>query len=160
MLLSAPSLSTRQVTLTGVVSDAMCGATHMMKDTSAADCTRALRQAGLRWAGVVRDSVLHGWPALRVSFEILLTHPISRPLGAIGRKATFVHGTRDKVTPLTRIHQLAQCIGAAVVEVPSDHLGYREQGKDAVLRLFARPAPAALNPEPAASASAPHQVRR
>jgi hypothetical protein len=43
-------------TFTGVVSDAMCGAQHMM-DGSAADCTRACVSKGSKYALVVGDKV-------------------------------------------------------------------------------------------------------
>jgi hypothetical protein len=44
-------------TLTGVVSDSMCGAKHMAKDKSPAECTRACVQAGADYALVVGDKV-------------------------------------------------------------------------------------------------------
>ncbi len=40
-------------TLTGVVSDSMCGATHMLKDKSPAECTRMCVQQGQKYALVV-----------------------------------------------------------------------------------------------------------
>lgn len=46
----------KQTTLTGKVSDVACGATHKMKNMSAADCARACaKKAG--WALVVGDKV-------------------------------------------------------------------------------------------------------
>src|SRR3984957_13568766 len=42
-------------TLTGVVSDAACGAKHSMKNMSAADCTRMCVKAGRGFALVVGD---------------------------------------------------------------------------------------------------------
>jgi hypothetical protein len=44
-------------TLTGVVSDAMCGKTHMAKDKSAAECTRMCVQQGQKYALVVGEKV-------------------------------------------------------------------------------------------------------
>jgi len=44
-------------TLTGVVSDAMCGAQHMAKDKSAADCTRGCVKSGEKFALVVDKKV-------------------------------------------------------------------------------------------------------
>jgi hypothetical protein len=44
-------------TLTGVVSDSMCGATHMAKDKSAADCTRECVKSGSDYALVVGGKV-------------------------------------------------------------------------------------------------------
>lgn len=39
-----------QKTLTGVVSDAMCGGTHMMKDKPAAECLRYCVRQGTKYA--------------------------------------------------------------------------------------------------------------
>src|SRR5450432_2570729 len=44
-------------TLTGTVSDSMCGAHHMEKDQSAAECTRACVQKGTKYALVVGKKV-------------------------------------------------------------------------------------------------------
>ena len=44
-------------TLTGVVSDAMCGKTHMAKDKSPAECTRMCVQQGQKYALVVGQKV-------------------------------------------------------------------------------------------------------
>ena len=44
-------------TLTGTVSDAMCGKTHMMKGKSAAECTRECVKEGSDYALVVGDKV-------------------------------------------------------------------------------------------------------
>jgi len=46
-----------QKTLTGVVSDAMCGSTHMMKDKPAADCLRYCVKQGTKYALVAGKSV-------------------------------------------------------------------------------------------------------
>lgn len=50
----APS---RAVTISGVVSDAMCGAKHMMKDKSAAECTRECVKKGSKFALVSGDNL-------------------------------------------------------------------------------------------------------
>lgn len=42
---------------TGVISDSMCGATHMAKDKSAAECTRMCVQQGQKYALVVGKKV-------------------------------------------------------------------------------------------------------
>jgi hypothetical protein len=47
----------KETTLTGVVSDAMCGAHHTMKGMSDADCTRMCVKAGQGYALVVGDKV-------------------------------------------------------------------------------------------------------
>lgn len=44
-------------TLTGVVSDAMCGAKHMAKNKSAAECTRGCVKSGEKYALVVDEKV-------------------------------------------------------------------------------------------------------
>jgi hypothetical protein len=46
-----------QKTLTGVVSDAMCGATHMAKDKTAAECTRMCAKGGQKYALVADKHV-------------------------------------------------------------------------------------------------------
>jgi hypothetical protein len=46
-----------QRALTGVVSDAMCGRTHMMKDRSEADCLRYCVQHGGKYALIVGQEV-------------------------------------------------------------------------------------------------------
>ena len=49
---SAPSTQTQQSikTLTGTVSDTVCGAQHMMKDASPAKCTRECVKSGSDYA--------------------------------------------------------------------------------------------------------------
>jgi hypothetical protein len=49
--------SGEQKTLTGVVSDAMCGSTHMMKDNPAAECLRYCVKQGTKYALVVGKNV-------------------------------------------------------------------------------------------------------
>ena len=44
-------------TLNGVVGDAMCGQTHMMKGKSDAECTRACAKEGSKYALIVGKSV-------------------------------------------------------------------------------------------------------
>src|SRR4051812_24643469 len=44
-------------TLSGVVSDAMCGRVHMMKDKSAAECLRYCVQQGAKYALLVGKNV-------------------------------------------------------------------------------------------------------
>ena len=46
-----------QKTLTGVVSDSMCGANHMAKDMSHADCLRMCVKKGTKYALVVDKKV-------------------------------------------------------------------------------------------------------
>ena len=49
--------STAPKTLTGTVSDAMCGAHHMAKDMSAAGCTRDCMKKGTKYALIVGKKV-------------------------------------------------------------------------------------------------------
>ena len=44
-------------TLTGTVSDSMCGKTHMMKGATAAQCTRECVKSGSDYALVVGDKI-------------------------------------------------------------------------------------------------------
>ena len=46
-----------QKTVTGIVSDAMCGSTHMMKDKPAAECLRYCVKQGTKYALVAGKSV-------------------------------------------------------------------------------------------------------
>ena len=46
-----------QQQLTGVVNDSMCGARHMAKDKSPADCARMCVKQGMKYALVVGDKV-------------------------------------------------------------------------------------------------------
>lgn len=54
---SPSSKNGQENTLTGVVSDNMCGATHMLKDKSAAECTRLCVKQGQKYALVVVQKV-------------------------------------------------------------------------------------------------------
>lgn len=58
-LILTASLAVAQATksLTGTVSDSMCGKTHMMKGASAAQCTRECVKSGSDYALVVGDKV-------------------------------------------------------------------------------------------------------
>ena len=46
-----------QKAVTGIVSDAMCGATHMMKDKPAAECLRYCVKQGTKYALLASKSV-------------------------------------------------------------------------------------------------------
>ncbi len=54
---SGKSDSAAPKTLTGIVSDSMCGAQHMEKDKSAAECTRECVKKGTKYALVVGKKV-------------------------------------------------------------------------------------------------------
>ena len=49
--------SAKQGTFNGVITDSMCGAKHMMKDKSAAECTRICVKQGSDYALVVGNKV-------------------------------------------------------------------------------------------------------
>jgi hypothetical protein len=49
----ASNQQSKTQTLTGIVSDSACGATHSMKNMSAADCTRMCAKAGRKYALIV-----------------------------------------------------------------------------------------------------------
>jgi hypothetical protein len=61
VLLGAPAMkgqtSGSQKTLTGVVSDSMCGVNHMAKNMSSADCLRMCVKKGTKYALVVDKKV-------------------------------------------------------------------------------------------------------
>jgi hypothetical protein len=57
MLISTLAIAQDTKTLTGTVSDAMCGKTHMMQGVSDAKCTRECVKAGAEYALVVGDKV-------------------------------------------------------------------------------------------------------
>ena len=58
LLVNAPLLeSAQKKTLTGTVSDAMCGAKHKMGDVSAAQCTTGCVGMGSKYALVVGSTV-------------------------------------------------------------------------------------------------------
>jgi hypothetical protein len=58
LALSAVQLSAaNQQQLTGIVSDSMCGASHMAKDKTPAECTRECVKNGSKYALVVGDNV-------------------------------------------------------------------------------------------------------
>lgn len=52
-----PADSGAEKTLTGIVSDAMCGKTHAMKEETPAQCTRMCVKGGSAFALVVGDKV-------------------------------------------------------------------------------------------------------
>ena len=56
-LTTSLAIAQATTTLTGTVSDAMCGKTHMMKGESAAQCTRECVKEGSDYALVVGDKV-------------------------------------------------------------------------------------------------------
>ncbi len=57
MLTASLAFAQAAKSLTGTVSDVMCGKTHMMKGESAAQCTRECVKSGSDYALVVGDKV-------------------------------------------------------------------------------------------------------
>jgi hypothetical protein len=57
LMFGATHLSAANQQLTGVVSDSMCGASHMAKDKTAAECTRMCVKDGSKYGLVVGDKV-------------------------------------------------------------------------------------------------------
>ncbi len=55
--LAVVAAAANQQTLTGSVTDSMCGKKHMMKNETAAQCTRECAKAGSEYALVVGDKV-------------------------------------------------------------------------------------------------------
>ena len=56
-----------QKTLTGVVSDAMCGQTHMMKDKPTAECLRYCVKQGTKYALVAARPSTHSKDTKQIS---------------------------------------------------------------------------------------------
>jgi pimeloyl-ACP methyl ester carboxylesterase len=73
---------------------------------------------------VVADSVLHELGAVDGAVDILRHHSIAIPARALGARVTFVHGRRDRVTPLAEVERLARESGARVIVVDADHGQY------------------------------------
>ncbi len=57
VLLAIAAFAGAEQTFNGTVSDAMCGKTHMIKNTSAATCTRECVKKGSDYALVIGDKV-------------------------------------------------------------------------------------------------------
>jgi pimeloyl-ACP methyl ester carboxylesterase len=74
---------------------------------------------------VAADGALHFWPSLRGSVEnIVLSHSIEPAVNLLGNRLTFVHGRRDRITPLARVREMAAASGAALVVTEDDHVSY------------------------------------
>lgn len=56
-LIASAAFAQSNTTVSGVISDSMCGAHHMMKDASAAQCTRVCVKQGADYALVAGDKV-------------------------------------------------------------------------------------------------------
>ena len=89
---------------------------------------------------VAEDSTLHFWGSLDGTVRnVILSKPIEEPLALLGTKVTFVHGQLDRVTPLSRIQEVAQRIGAGLIVVPGGHGDYLPSGTNEVIRRLDSP---------------------
>lgn len=89
---------------------------------------------------VAEDSTLHFWGSLDGTVRnVILSRPIEQPLALIGTKVTFVHGELDRVTPLSRIREVAQSLGARLIVVPGGHGDYVNEGTNAIIQRLATP---------------------
>lgn len=86
---------------------------------------------------VAEDAVLHSWPSIRGAINnVLLTQPVAGALTAIGRRTVFIHGTRDTVTPVARVQQLAATTGGILLRVDGDHHDYARTARPTVLHAI------------------------
>lgn len=91
-------------------------------------------------AEVAGDATLHFWSSLDGTVRnVILSKPIEQPLADVGGKVTFVHGQRDRVTPLSRIREVAQRFGAGLIVVSGGHGDYVGSGTNAVIQRLATP---------------------
>jgi len=74
---------------------------------------------------LVRGAMLHTWQSFDGTLRhVVLSRPIAIPLAGLGSRTVFVHGRRDEITALERIHALAATIGAWVLETDDEHTSY------------------------------------
>ncbi len=79
---------------------------------------------------VLEDSVMHFWPSLDGSVRnVVLGAPVEAVLPRIGPKVVFVHGSRDGITPVDRIREVASVNGARVLATDDDHNSYWKTAK-------------------------------
>jgi pimeloyl-ACP methyl ester carboxylesterase len=89
---------------------------------------------------LVRGAMLHTWPSFDGTLRhVVLSRPIAIPLAGLGSKTVFVHGGRDEITTLQRIHALAARIGARVLETDDDHTSYSFRNPGPIVSAVASP---------------------
>jgi pimeloyl-ACP methyl ester carboxylesterase len=89
---------------------------------------------------LVRGAMLHTWQSFDGTLRhVVLSRPIAIPLARLGSKTVFVHGRRDEITSLQRIHALAAKIGARVVETDDDHTSYSFRNPGPIVAAIAVP---------------------
>lgn len=81
---------------------------------------------------VVRDAVLHDLGSVDGAVRIMTSHPIAKPVRALGARVVFVHSARDAVSPLAVVEKLAHESGARLVVVESDHYHYLSRAHDEI----------------------------
>jgi len=87
---------------------------------------------------VAEDSTLHFWRSLDGTVRnVILSIPIEQPLAGVGEKVTFIHGQLDRVTPVARVREVAQHLGARLIVVPGGHGDYVESGTNVVINALA-----------------------
>jgi hypothetical protein len=87
-MMSAGIASAQTTTLTGIVSDQMCGAHHMMAGASAQKCTRECVGMGSPYALVVGDKV----------YTLQANPEVKKELYALAGEAAVVKGTVSGMT--------------------------------------------------------------
>ena len=74
---------------------------------------------------VAEDALLHTWHSLDGTVRgVILPTRTEAVLPRVHARITFVHGRSDLVTPLQRVHEVAQKFGARVLETDNDHRHY------------------------------------
>lgn len=70
--------------------------------------------------------------------DILAKHPLAPALRRVGRRIIFVHGVRDRVTPLVEVQTLARKAGEKMLVTSGDHQSYVAEDSDAMLQILMR----------------------
>lgn len=87
---------------------------------------------------VVADAALHFWPSLNGSVEhVVLRHSVEPAAKILGDKLAFVHGRRDKITPMERVREVTEASGATLVVTDDDHLSYWRNATQVVREITA-----------------------
>ena len=86
---------------------------------------------------VAEHALLHTWRTLDGTVrEVILAHPIEDVLPGVRADITYIHGARDRVTPLARIREVAACSGARVIETENDHRHYVGTATGAIIEAL------------------------
>ena len=88
-------------------------------------------------AEVAEDSVLHNWESFEGTMRhVLLGAPIATAIADLRRthiRVTFIQGTHDKVTDLSRLRELARQSGYRLITCESGHEDYLDACETAIL---------------------------